>query len=795
MSSIEITTNFKDSNNVDLGKKLVTKDYLISVYPSIASKIGYTPDLWMWGRGGNGQLGNNSYTSVSTPITTFSGGTSWKQISCGTNQVAAIKIDGTLWVWGNNSTGILGNASVTTSVTPVTTFIGGTDWKYVNAGESITAAIKTDGTLWVWGNASYGVCGNDISPTIISTPITTFAGGTNWKQVSCGKFHTAATKTDGTLWIWGSQSTTNGVLGTNGYQSLVSTPITTFAGGTTWADTSTTNAEDLYTLSISIDYAMAIKTDGTIWGWGNGRNIGANLTNNNNAQTPTTTFAGGTTWKELSCGKEHTAAIKTDGTLWLWGSTNNRLGDGSTFASLRYTPVTTFLGGTTWKQISSGSVHNLAIKTDGTLWTWGGQANNQLGIRFGTPRSTPVTTFAGGTTWSHVSAGYIHSAAIKTDGTLWMWGEGNGGRLAHAKSVIATDMSTPITTFIGGTTWKQVSCGFEHTSAIKTDGTLWLWGGNSYGQLGNAAVTSFVSTPITTFLGGTNWKQVASAKEFTAAVKTDGTLWVWGKNTYGQLANGNADFSRVSTPVTTFLGGTSWKQVGSNHSSQSFIALRDTGSAKELFLSGDNRKFQLGTLLNYSFVVTPITTFAGGTNWKQVSCGNDHTAATKTDGTLWLWGGNASGQLATGSSFSSRNTPVTTFSGGTKWNLVSTANNHSAAIKTDGTLWLWGGNSYGQLGIGHVTTRSTPVTTFLGGTLWKTVELGNQRSYSIKTDGTLWSWGFEYSGSLGNAQDGWTNRSTPSTTFLGGTYWKQVSASKFSTGAVSAALRSSDFYD
>jgi hypothetical protein len=155
-----------------------------------------------------------------------------------------------------------------------------------------------------------------------------------------------------------------------------------------------------------------------------------------------------------------------------------------------------------------------------------------------------------------VTTGELFTAAIKTDGTLWTWGSGGEGRLGNA--VTTGTISTPITTFAGGTNWKQVSSGFGFTAAIKTDGTLWTWGNNDSGKLGNSSGLN-VSTPITTFTGGTNWKQVSAGQNHTAAIKTDGTLWTWGNNSNGQLGS-NTGFSRP-TPSPTFAGGTDWKQV------------------------------------------------------------------------------------------------------------------------------------------------------------------------------------------------------------------------------------------
>jgi len=136
---------------------------------------------------------------------------------------------------------------------------------------------------------------------------------------------------------------------------------------------------------------------------------------------------------------------------------------------------------------------------------------------------------------------------------LWTWGNRTYGRLGNG--VTTGDTSTPVTTFAGGTNWKQVSSEASYTAAIKTDGTLWTWGGafTDYGRLGNAQTTTR-STPVTTFAGGTNWKQVSGS----AAIKTDGTLWIWGNGVNGRLGNG-VTTGKISTPVTTFAGGTNWK--------------------------------------------------------------------------------------------------------------------------------------------------------------------------------------------------------------------------------------------
>lgn len=377
------TLNFKTSNGTDLGNLgWITKDYLMSVYPQISNQL-ITPELWVWGTNTYANLGTNNTITISTPVTTFSGGANWKQVACGSYCTIAIKTDGTLWAWGAGT--YLGNNTSNASSTPVTTFAGGNNWKQVACGGFHIAAIKTDGTLWSWGSNAQQQMGNNASGSPL-TPVTTFAGGTNWKQVACGYYHTCAIKTDGTLWGWGVNNFAQ--LGTN--DTIVrSTPVTTFAGGTNWKQ-----------VSCPTYATLAIKNDGTLWGWG--YNLGTVLTSaiGSVVSTPVTIFNGGSGWKQVASSGSTARAIKTDGTLWGWGNNYGSLGDNTT--NTRVTPVTTFAGGTNWKQVSCGYQGTVAIKTDGTLWTMGTNFG-QLGTNDGVTRLTPVTTFLGGVDWKSVS--------------------------------------------------------------------------------------------------------------------------------------------------------------------------------------------------------------------------------------------------------------------------------------------------------------------------------------------------------------------------------------------------------
>jgi len=313
-------------------------------------------------------------------------------------------------------------------------------------------------------------------------------------------------------------------------------------------------------------------SEGGLWNWGGDISgtttvlgkFGDNA--NVNRSSPVQTVSGGTNWKQVSIGFYSSAAVKTDGTLWLWGwGTSGELGNNAVIN--RSSPVQTVSGGTNWKEVIASNGETMAaIKTDGTLWLWGLNDKGQLADNTGVSRSSPVQTVSGGTNWKQVSFGYTHLSAVKTDGTLWSWGLNDKGQLGTNDRI---STSSPVQTVSGGTNWKQTSSGDCNTVAIKTDGTLWLWGSSSIGQLGNQSIVDS-SSPVQTVSGGTNWKQVSVGRDHVAAIKTDGTFWVWGNNCEGGL--GRNDRISTSSPVQTVSGGTYWKQVMAGWLSTSAIS-------------------------------------------------------------------------------------------------------------------------------------------------------------------------------------------------------------------------------
>lgn len=358
--------------------------------------------------------------------------------------------------------------------------------------------------------------------------------------------------------------------------------------------------------------------------------------------------------------------------LYSWGhNTQGQLGDGTT--TQRSSPVTVLGKGLLWCAVSTYS-HTLALKNDKTLWSWGINDNGRLGNGNTIDISSPATVIGGGSDWCQISAGGIHSAAIKTDGTLWTWGGNSLGALGTGNT---TSRSSPGTVSGGGTSWCMVSAGGVFTAAIKTDGTLWTWGQNLYGELGDGTTTARCS-PATVAGGGSNWCSVESGNYFVLALKTDGTLWTWGRNTGGQLGDGTTT-SRCS-PGTVAGGGTSWCQISAGGGTTSG-AIKNDGS---LWMWGSNFCGILGdgsSPIIFTSKTSPVTVAGGGSNWSKVSVGENHVAAIKSDGTVWSWGSNTCRQIGDATS-DARCSPVTTSGGGTNWNAISAGQYFSIGIRT-----------------------------------------------------------------------------------------------------------------
>ena len=277
-----------------------------------------------------------------------------------------------------------------------------------------------------------------------------------------------------------------------------------------------------------------------------------------------------------------------------------------------------------------------------------------------------------GTNWSKASAGQGTTGyGIKTDGTLWAWGYGNQGQLGINVGGPGARRSSPVQ--VPGTTWRSIDSGVNHVVATKTDGTLWCWGSDDEGLLGQNSLQN-KSSPIQ--VPGTNWSTHVAASYGTWALKTDGTFWAWGKNGYGQL--GQNSTVKYSSPVQ--IAGT-WSSI--------------SGSSNANMMS---HAAYMGML------------------------------AIKTDGTLWGMGYNAHAILGQNNK-TAYSSPIQ-IGTDTTWSSISSGAYSAGATKTDGTLWNWGTGSNGQMGANNTTSYSSPIQ--VPGTDWTAVHVFDRIHWGVK---------------------------------------------------------------
>ncbi|MYM26485.1 hypothetical protein GTP46_28060 [Duganella sp. FT135W] len=356
-----------------------------------------------------------------------------------------------------------------------------------------------------------------------------------------------------------------------------------------------------------------------------------------------------------------------------------------------------------WTMVSAGGFQTIARKADGNLYAWGQNNWGQLGDSSTTPRNAPVQVNAGaGTTaWKMVSVGDQFAVGIRagsstgttasTGGTLWAWGYNQNGQLGDGTQ---TNRSVPV--LIGkDTDWVYVSAGKSHVLAIKASGIMYAWGRNSEGQLGDGTT---VGKLVPTKIGAALWLTVSAGGTHSLGLQKDGSLYTWGGNSDGQLGNASTG-SNVSAPVK--IGSATYTAVsaGALHS----MAIGANGT---LWGWGSNSYGQVGNNAGTGSGITAPTQITQDSNWAVIAAGAIHTMGVRTDGTLWGWGSNAEGQLGDGNGDALAPVQIGNLS---NWVTVSVGTGHSFGLKADNTLWGWGRNQEGQLGNGKNTLSTTPV--------------------------------------------------------------------------------------
>lgn len=713
----------------------------VSPVPPTPVPISYY-QIWTWGDAGYGQLGDNTIITKSVPVQVKPVSQDWIDVSSGNNYKIAKKSNNSLWGWGN----LYGLADGGPSSKSSPVVINQTQqWLKISAGYNNYAAISSTNILYMAGLNDFGECGRNTTNTVgLLSPVKV-----DIVEVSVGYSHTLAIDSNGRLWAWGYNQ--EGALG-DGTTTNRSSPVQ-IGADTTWK-----------AVAAGDRFSLALKTDGTLWSWGT--NINGQLGDGTvvGKFSPVNIGSLTGTWDQIDAGKDHAAAITTTGQLWCWGSNvygacgNPYVLSGTPAFS---SPVQTSVGGSNWNSVSAGNNWTGATKVDGTLWNWGQNQIGQLGTDDTLSYEAPTETVYGGTEWIKVSNnGYSTGALgvlsvpspapvpapapppVTPTGNQKIWGMGLNSQRTLGDGT-QTSRSSPVQNLASGDNWSSLSAGSGHAAAI-LDKKIYLWGLNTSSQLGGVTVSDYLNSPIQLSTGAANWAHVACGAYHTVALGVDQSVWTWGYNYWGQCGNGY-----TTTVVTPSILDNSYNWYAIAAGAQFSAAIKK--SDKSLWLWGNNKFGQLGNNLSFDYNSTssPVQESTGKA-WSQVSCGYYHAAAIEY-GTneLYLWGNNEYGQLGLGN-LNNKSSPVI-LNSGDQWRYVSCGKFSTAAINNLGQLFCWGANDQGELGTGNNTSKSSPVLVALAGFDWLKVSMGvySEHAAAVKVDGQLWTWGNGTYGQLG----------------------------------------------
>lgn len=752
---------------------------------------------YMWGNNSSGQIGSNDLVSKSEPQELPA---SIGSAICGYNNAFGINLNsGMLYGWGDNSNSkILGGlpASVSTPQEMAPNIY--LQYEKVHCGQDFNIALNKGGDLYGWGESTSATLGlGTSSSNNYSSPVqVSYDRSFSFTQLA-GTDNTGASieGSTGYVYTWGYNSV-NGELGNNDttVDHLVPTKIA---------------REESFNMLIGGDSGFYIahnSTNGSTFAWGD--NVYGQLGDNSTSdRSSPVSVVGGYTWSKMDAANAKVMAIKSDdGQVYAWGEGSNyTTGAGSTADTssptlVNFTPAASII------DVAATSFTQMAIDSDNQLWGWGNVA--YMGINSTGTYTTPTQVNNGITSPVAIFGGENRFFCLDYADTLWAWGGNSQGSLGvgSADAVVSTativmqncaaidmgfdtdrtvlvcsdgspyaagsntngalgnnsdDTSQISFVLVGGVSKPIVSSGPTHSGFLQGD-TLALWGGNTYGQLSTGDNVSRTNPEMRELPRPMEVSRIAMAGRAGFALDTDGQAWAWGQNLNYVLGDNSSPTAFTASSAVKVAGNHTFTDIYAGY--YFIVALDENGGA---WAWGDGGQGQLGqnSTTDYSSPVSVL----GNHSFTMVACGYDFAIAIDgSDGSLWAWGENAAGHLGINSTTDSRTPTQVSVAG--SFIHVACGHDHAVAIRSDGSLWVWGQNNLGQLGNNTTTNESSPIS--LQDT-WQYAACSDYGTFAIKSDGTGWSWGENYAGSLGINASG--NQSTP-TSIAGGYTWSTFSS-------------------
>lgn len=654
----------------------------------------------------------------------------------------ALDANGQAWTWGANNDGQIGDNSTQFPTEPFKVL---TDKKvtYISASASNSYAIDEDQNLWGWGSNYYGQMadGNEKGADVLE-PMQILAG-TKISILYTGKDHMYAKDVDGNTWAWGRNNA--GQLG-DGTKVNILTPVKfePMDGG---------NALELDTLALAEAHTLALDKEGNIWVWGNATFYRLGLETTLGQLAPVKLELGDVKFTQIAAGRYHNLALDTEGNIWSWGKNLfGELGNDTVSTGTQGTLPAQVTTGTVFTTISAGTDCSLAYDANGTAYTWGKNNFNVLGLDLlSVFVPTPITYG----NYENIQLGFSHALAMDKDGKIYVWGSNDSNQLTGTENKGETKFEfLPVSDELK---FSNLIAGFEHTLAITKDGEVFGWGSNTSGAYGNGTTAS-MQLPGKTAMDK-SFTSFSASKHVLAIEENTNYLWGWGFSYTGELGQGMPPALNTPSPVQIIANDTvdQFKMAFAGGTKSIMIDEYD-----HAWVCGDIYGGQIGTTVApgppaFSPVQVSITdgettieTFATG------AAGDaNNSALIDMDGNLWVTGINSKGLMGDGTvGASSLWKKVNIMDGETavKFSTVAIGLNHILALDTEGNIWAWGDDSKGQVGDndGSYYTNSTPEKILDNSNgAWKYIAAYANVSLAIDANDKLFGWGDAKNGMLG----------------------------------------------
>jgi len=679
--------------------------------------------VWTCGSNQYGQLGVESIPESATLIQ-VAGLSSIVGIAAAGVHSVALGYDTRVWTWGSNVYGQLGDGTsflentgpmFRATPSPVKLLSGGwlTDATAIAAGDQHTVALLSKGTVMAWGLNSEGQIGDGSGQVVRSFPASVVSGAgstsplTGVNQVAAGLRFTLARVGD-QVRAWGMN--VYGELGNGNPGTNIATPVTVVSG-----PGSTAPLTGVLSIAAGGDHALAHVSDGGLLSWGlnNNGQLGDGTTQNS-ASPVTVRISNGSPLTEVAgcaAGWAHSLVVRKDDSLWAWGhGLHGQLGNGERGSA----PDATTLRSKSAIEVQRGAGDALALPqtrgvgagfyhsftfNDSEVWTWGDNRSGQLANGKQTSHSPPerMVNLA---KIADIDVGDDHSVVLDGTGHVWTVGSSRSGALGTGDNQLQTSVPVLVPQIDSVV---EVGAGSSFSVVLRADGTVWSWGRNNQGQLGNGEEQKYHATPVQVMRNKENplsgIKAISVGYNHTLALSENGEVWGWGDNGYGQLGETKGVYATLQV-----ISSVDEISAGADHS------VARVGET--VYCWGDNGNRQLGMDESVEFSSVPLlltespqsSTALSGV--RRIAAGRYHTLALMSDGTVRAWGDNSGGQLGIDEAMvSAAPVQVPGVSGA---QAIAAGGSHSLALRPDGTVWAWGYNRQGQLGSGPLTIRFMP---------------------------------------------------------------------------------------